>query len=347
MTERKLPDEFLEKLILKGMLTDPYYTASLISTFKPEYFDDSEISKSFNFIKDHFEQYNQLPPKDILINHFQDEEESDKISSIFKELDSVDYDISKNFEHLFNETNEYLKEKAFKDALLKGVELVEKKENPLQYKNIIEEALSKDLKIDLGVDYWGDLKERLRKICTEKEERVPSYFPLLDEFISGGFPPYTLNVFLSRIHGGKTNMMINMAARQVLQGYNPLIISLEMSESALAQRLDAIYSKLDINRIYLDKNLFSKMTNRLKEFKQNSNLGNLIIKEFATGKATVADFETYIRELKYRGIHPSPIYCDYLQIIGSAIKNGKKHTYYWRFQNSTQSCSLCYEKGRI
>lgn len=339
--KRELPDSFLEKLILKGMFNDPYYVACLKSAFKPDYFDDPTISKCYSFVVNHYEKYNQLPPRDVVVNSFT--EDKDKISNIFSEIDSVDYDVSKNFDHLFEETNEYLKEKAFKDALLKGVDLIQKKQNPLQYKNIIEDALSKDLKIDLGTDYWGTLNERLRKVLTEQEVRIPSYFPMLDEYIAGGFPPYTLNVILSRIHGGKTNMLVNMAARQVLNGYSPLIISLEMGEKELAKRLDSIYSKLDINRIYIDKNLSRSMVSELKNIKSNNGLGNLIIKEFPTGKGTVADFEKFVRELHYRGIYPNPIYCDYLQIVGGALKDGKRHEEIGQISKDLRAMGLKYD----
>lgn len=318
---RKLPDEVIEKLIIKGMLVDDQYTATLTSVFHKDYFESEQVANTFNFITDHFKQYNQLPPKDIIIAHFND----DKVKSLFDEVDSIDYDVAKNYEHLFEETNQYLKEQAFKDALMKGVDLVEKKKNPLEYKHIIEDALAKDLKIDLGVNYFDTMNERLKRILSKTEERVPSFFPMFDEFISTGFPPYTLSVFLSRIHGGKTNTLVNMASRQVLNGYSPLIISLEMSEDALCQRLDSIYSNQDINRIYLDKSMTRNMISSLRDIKKTEGLGKLIVKEFPTGRGTVQDFETFIRELHYRGIYPNPIYVDYIQIVASMVKSGKRH----------------------
>jgi hypothetical protein len=44
---------------------------------------------------------------------------------------------------------------------------------------------------------------------------------------------------------------VNVASRQALKGFNPLIISLEMSEDSLCQRLDSIYSKEEINSMYV------------------------------------------------------------------------------------------------
>ena len=80
----------------------------------------------------------------------------------------------------------------------------------------VEEALCKDLKVDLGLDYFQDLSSRLSRIFNATDIRIPTYYPTFDEFINGGFPPYTLSVICAKIHGFKSNTMANFAARQVL-----------------------------------------------------------------------------------------------------------------------------------
>lgn len=201
MEEKKLNSEFLEKLMLKAMLVDDFYVATLATVFKPDYIDDEYIKKCYSNIIDHYKEYNKIPPRDLIIHSYPEDEE--KIKIVIDEVDSIDYDVAGNFDHLFTETDKYLREQAFKDALMKGVDLIEKKENPIKYKKIMEEALSKTLKIDLGVNYFGDMQKRLKKILSQTDIRIPSFYPTLDEFVSGGFPIYTLSVFLSRIHGYK------------------------------------------------------------------------------------------------------------------------------------------------
>ena len=319
MDKRTLPDGFIETLIIKGMMTDDQYTASVASTFNKEYFNDDIIGNIFDYIKTHFKKYNQLPPKDIILKTV------DNSEGIFKEIESIDYDIASNYDHLLEETNQYLKEQSFKDALMKGVEIVNSGKNPLEYKSIIEDALAKDLKIDLGTDYWGTLTERLNRILTQSTEKIPTGFLELDEFISGGFPPYTLNLFGSKIGGFKTQFLVNLCSRQVLKGYNPIIFSMEISEDALCQRLDAIYSKQEINSIYVKSKEKSSMINALKDVKKNNGLGTLIIKELPPGKTSVQDMDNILRELKYRKIHPGPIYVDYLQLLKGVKGSDKRH----------------------
>ena len=120
-------------------------------------------------------------------------------------------------------------------------------------RDLVESALTKTLKIDLGLNYFDSLSERLKRIFTASDVRVPTGFTAFDEYINGGFPGYTLSMGAARVHGNKSGWMANCAARQVLMGYSPVMFTLEMSEDAFGQRFDSIFTGLDINRIYSTK----------------------------------------------------------------------------------------------
>ena len=175
--------------------------------------------------------------------------------NFFKEMESTDYDSARNYDWLLENTNEYLKDRAIKRAIVDSVDIIDEGGNVNEIKSLVEEALCKDIKINLGLDYWNQLGERLQRIFTATDHRIPTYFPQLDEYLNGGFSPYTLSVFVARIHGFKSNTMANIISRQVLNGHNVGLCTLEMSEDMFAQRFDAIYSLLDINRIYINKKL--------------------------------------------------------------------------------------------
>jgi hypothetical protein len=81
--------------------------------------------------------------------------------------------------------------------------------------------------------------------------------------------------FTNGILSHNSNVLTNMASRQVLNGLNPVIMTLEMSEDVVCQRLDAIHSKLDMNRIYINDETSSKMVKSLKEMKSKHDLGQL------------------------------------------------------------------------
>lgn len=316
----ELDRDFLEKLIVKSMLVDKNYLALISSSFEPEYFDDSTVSHIFKICRDHIKEFNSLPEKDFVINSIEGSIRADDIRETIEEAEAIEYDVSRNYEHLVKESNSYLKEQALKNAILESANIVEDPEKRLEIKDKIETAIIKDLKMDLGLDYFGDLGSRLRRIFTASDERIPSFFPMFDEYINGGFTPFTLSVLTARIHGFKSNTMANFAARQVLNGYNVVIMTLEMAQDAFAQRFDSIFSQLDINRIYLSNENRRRLARKLAELKETDGRGSLYIKQFPTGDASVIDFYAYLRELIMRGIKPHIIYIDYINLMRTAYK---------------------------
>lgn len=314
----RLNSDFLEKIILKGMLSDRDFLILLSSVFEPEYFDDPSIKHVFKFCKDYVDEYHRIPDKDAIINSSED---IDNIRDIIEQAEQANFNIAESYPYLLEQTNDYLKEKALKQAIIDSVDEVEDPERRSIIQKRIENALIKDIKIDLGLDYFADMGIRLKRLFTATEDRVPTYFPAFDEIINGGFPALTFNVFTAKIHGGKSNLMANFAARQVLNGHNVVLLTLEMSQDAFAQRFDSILTRLDINRLYLSRSYRQRLVAGLREIKNNENLGKLFIKQYPTGAASILDFRMYLRELQIRGIDIGIVYVDYINLMRTAYKN--------------------------
>ena len=315
---------YLEQCIIKTMMQDDNYAFTVISSFEPDYFDIPGVSSIFSFIKKNLIEFSELPQESIIINSCNDKKD---VQNFFDELKNNDYDILKNYDWLMDETNKYLKDKAIKSAILKGVDIIEAKDNPQKIRDIIEEALCKDLKIDLGTNYFDDFGARIQRIITADVKKTPSYYPELDEYLNGGFLPYTLSVIGAPIHKGKSLFMANMASRQVINGKNVVLMSMEMSEDVFSQRFDSIYGKVDINKMYVNKSIRTHMIREIASLKKTDDIGNLYIKEFPTGKANVNDFRKYLRELKMRKINIDILYCDYIGIMAPTHSNSGGNMY--------------------
>lgn len=205
-----------------------------------------------------------------------------------------------------------------------SVDLVKKKDDIIKARDYIEKALTKTLKKQIGLDYWGDISERLKRMFSADSQRIPSYFPQLDEFLNGGFPPYTLSVIVAAMHAGKSSLMVNMATRQMMKGHSVMYLSLEMAEDELAKRVDAQLTKLDINRIYDTKR--KEFLSSIKSVK-TGNEGRLLLKQFPTGSASVNDFRSYLYELQMRNIGIECVYVDYLNIMRPTSSSGDGNLY--------------------
>jgi len=322
-------ENYLMVAVLKGLMEDKNYAVTVTTVFEEKYFDDPGITEVFNHVKRHLKEYDELPSKDIIINSVSGDTKDD-VLTLFRESESTDFSVSKNYDWLLDETNKYLKDKAIKMAILEGIDIIDSGENVNTIRNIIEDALCKDIKTDIGLDYFGQLSERLKRILTATDTRIRTYYPSLDELFNGGFPPYTLNMFIAKVHGHKSNIMTNIIGRQVLNGVNVALASLEMSTDMYAQRFDANFTNLDINRIYINKRLKKQFITELRSIKDRKENGKLFIKEYPTGKATVNDFRIWLRELGMRDMLPQIFFCDYISLMkaegrstGDLYKDGK------------------------
>jgi replicative DNA helicase len=313
--ENRLNSDFLEKIILKGMMSDRNFLILISSVYEPEYFDDPNISYVFKFCREYVDEYHNIPSIDAVINS---SENPNDIRDIIEQSDQIDFDISEGYEFLFNQTNDYLKEKALKRAIIDSVDDVENPERRSIIQKRIESALIKDIKIDLGLKYFEDIGPRLRRIFTATNTRIPTYFPIFDEYINGGFPALTFSVFVAKIHGGKSNLMANFAARQVINGHNVVVLTLEMAEDAFAQRFDSIFTCMDMNRMYFGETNKRRLMRNLTDVKATENRGELYIKQYPTGAASVLDFRMYLRELTLRDIRIDIVYVDYINLMRSA-----------------------------
>ena len=316
MVEERLNSDYLEKIIIKTLLKDKSFLILVSSAFLPDFFDDSSAGKIFDFAQKHLDEFHNTPNREMVVNTLQDED----IKNYFDDIDSIDFDIKENYDYIVRQTNDYLKDQAIRQALMQSADVVNQQQNLEGVRKNIESALCRDLKVDLGLAYFAELGSRLRRIFTDSQHKIKTYYPAFDEYINGGFPPFTLSVFAARIHGFKSNLMSNFAQRQALNGHKVAIITLEMSQDMFAQRMDSGFAKMDINRMYLNETYQKQLIHNLKDVKQRTNLGEIYIKQYPTGAASIRDFRIYLRELKMRGIDIEIIYVDYINLMRSAYK---------------------------
>jgi replicative DNA helicase len=316
---------FAETIIIKSLLLDKAFLASVASSVEVSYLSSPAAADIYGTILNYFNNYNDIPPQDIIINEIEDADRQERARDFLNEVNSIDFDVARQYDYLIDKTDEWLKEKAMKQAILKSVDLIDDRDYG-SIRHNIETALGKTIKLKLGLDYFGTLRERINRIREFSDNRLPTYYPVFDEYLNGGFPPYTLSVIVAAIHRFKSNTLANFIARQVLAGHNIALLTLEMSEDAFAQRFDSILSCMDINKIYRGDENIIELYRKLRRITQRDTLGKLYIKEFPTGEATVLDYKAYIRELLIRGIKLDALYVDYINLMKPSY--GAKHDLY-------------------
>ena len=127
---------------------------------------------------------------------------------------------------------------------------------------------------------------------------------------------YTNGVSSHNTGVGKSLFMCHCAAANIAQGNNVLYITMEMSEERIAERIDANLMNIDISQLEnLNKDTFNSKIERISK----KSIGQLIVKEYPTGSASVSHFRALLNELKIKkNFVPSIIYVDYLNICASS-----------------------------
>lgn len=305
--------EFIEKMMTRAMIESPHFVSLIATAFDRAFFESPEAAEIYTIVADHYKEYKKIPTHDTIVAA---SEKSSDVSEYMKDAKAIDIDVASRMDFIVAETDHWLKEAAIKKAIVDSIEIVESgdRERLNQVMEYVRSALCKTIKMDLGLDYFNTLGARLKRMIEATDNYVPTYFPTFDEYITGGFRPFTLSVGLGRIHGNKSGTMLNMLSRQVRHGHNVAMFTLEMSEDAMAQRIDALYSKLDINQIYTSSKK-DNLIKALKDIRDEEGRGDLFVKQFPTGTATTAHFRAHLYELDIRGFVPDIVYCDYVNLM--------------------------------
>lgn len=143
---RKLSDEVMELLIIKGVMNSKEFLTLLMNSFEGQFFDNPTYKEMYETTITHYKKNMTLIDKYII---------SDIVDckNVFDEIEAVDFDLDKNHDFLINETNAYLKEKAIKQSILDSVSIIDSNSNINDIRNKVESALAKDLTMNLGTDY--------------------------------------------------------------------------------------------------------------------------------------------------------------------------------------------------
>ena len=110
---------FAETIIVKSLLLDKAFLASVASSVETSYLSSPAAADIYGVVLNYFNNYDDIPPQDIIINELE-EEKQERAKDFLEEINSLDFDVARQYEYLIDKTDEWLKEKAMKQAILKS-----------------------------------------------------------------------------------------------------------------------------------------------------------------------------------------------------------------------------------
>jgi len=303
--------DFFENIVACQCLTNAYYTSLVLDHLSPENFKNPGNKLVVGIIKDFYVKRKALPTITEIKTYLSKEEDL----KLFKDTVTTykQYDTALNMDELIANTEQFFKEKAVYNTVLKIVDDVSKeKADYPKFLSLFEKACNISLVSDIGLDFFGEYEKIITELGT-KSETIPTGWNFIDEKIGGGLMKNgrALYLFLGPTNVGKSIFLGNVAANMANRGLTTVLISLEMPEMMYAKRISSHLSKIPINNI---QDQISSLDAYFKDVSE-SKKRKLIIKEFPPKSIAVAGIKAYLESLVKSGIKPDILVIDYLGLI--------------------------------
>lgn len=307
--------EEYETIIAYKAMTDSTYLTAIADYVKPEYFENQNIAKYFEIVREFYDKRQKLPTiteikpylsTDILKNGFKRMIESFK--TIITPLDDAE---------LYENTEKFLKERATWCSVLEISENLDKKvKNPAEVLESFEEICKICLDIERGIEIYRDADKIIADILNE-DACISTKWEWLDEMSGGGWREdgKALYVFAGLANIGKSIFLGNVATNLASQGKTVLLVSLEMSELLYAKRLASNITKIPMKNFKEDSKI---LRYALSEEEKRSG-GQIYIKEFPPSTITPKQLSSFIKKMIDSGIKLDAIVIDYLGLLHSPL----------------------------
>ena len=295
-------DSKKQRLLLEYIISSPDIFTLCNSIIKPKYFDP-EFRSSVFFIKEYYEKYHALP------DTLQIEAESgQKFQKITLTKDQYQY--------CSEEIESFCRAKAMSCAIMDGMKLVQSGEdNYGTVEALIKDALSVSLNTSLGLDYFDDPAERLKKLSTTKKPTSTGWRDF-DDCLGGGLKRKEMLLFSANSGVGKSIVMGNLGVNFLQQGFNVLFVTLELSEEDISVRYDSMITGTHIAEW---RQRINETVNKLKE--KQPNLGKLYIKHMPINTTTASDIRAYLKEFELKNnFLPDMLIVDYIDVMATSQK---------------------------
>ena len=210
-----------------------------------------------------------------------------------------------DLEYVREEFSTFCKNQQLKSALLSSVDLLKAGDYD-SIKIMVENALKAGQDKNVGHEYNKDIESRFRE---DSRTVIPTPWERINDLLQGGLGNGDFGLIFGNPGGGKSWSLVALGGYAVRMGYNVLHYTLELGEDYVGRRYDAFFTKVPVDRILKSREKVEEVIPKLP--------GELIIKEFPTGRATISTIESHIKKVTDLGINPDLVIIDYVDLLST------------------------------
>ena len=294
--------------VLSSLLTHKEFLVNIQDILSDEYFDNQAHKWIIKEVLRYYDKYHTTPSMDILKVEVQKTDNEVLQLSIKEQLREAYQASDDDLEYVQEEFTGFCKNQQIKKALMSSVDLLKAGDFD-SIKSLITTALQAGNDKNIGHEYLKDLESRFRE---DARTTIPTPWGRINELLQGGLGNGDFGLIFGNPGGGKSWTLVALGGYAVRMGYNVIHYTLELGEQYVGRRYDAFFSKIPVDRILKNRKKIEEIISNLE--------GNLIIKEYPTGRATISTIESHIVKITEMGTKPDLVIIDYVDSLGTKKK---------------------------
>jgi replicative DNA helicase len=298
--------------VISSLLVYKEFLLNIHDVLSDEYFENQSHKWIVKEILKYYDKYHCPPTMEVLKVELKKIDNEVLQLSIKEQLKEAYKTSEEDLKYVQEEFSNFCKNQQLKKALLNSVDLL----NAGDYdsiRHLIDNALKSGQDKNIGHEYNKDTESRYRE-----EHRVPIATPweMFNDLLQGGLGGGDFGLIFGNPGGGKSWTLVALGGWAVKAGYNVLHYTLELGSDYVGRRYDAFFTGIDVGKISKFKDDVEKEVSMLP--------GNLIIKEYSPGKATISTLESHIKKCIDLDFKPDLILIDYVDLLRSKRTNRER-----------------------
>tara|TARA_R110000796_G_scaffold4716_2_gene18006 strand:- start:236 stop:1600 length:1365 start_codon:yes stop_codon:yes gene_type:complete len=297
---------------ISSLLTHKQFLVNINDVLSEEYFDNQAHKWIIKEILRYYDKYHTTPSMDILKVEVKKMGNDVLQLSVKEQLREAYQASDEDLEYVQEEFSTFCKNQQLKKALLNSVDLLKAGDFD-GIKHLVEQALKAGNDKNIGHEYNKDIESRFRE---DARTTIPTPWSKINELMQGGLGNGDFGLIFGSPGGGKSWSLVALGGYAVRMGYNVIHYTLELGEAYVGRRYDAFFSNISVDQILQHREKVEEILPQLP--------GELIIKEFPTGRATMSTIESHIAKVTDSGTKPDLIIIDYVDLLGTRKKTADR-----------------------
>ena len=298
--------------VLSSLLTHKEFLLNIQDVLSEEYFDNQAHKWIIKEILKYFNKYHTCPSMDVLKVELKKIDNEVLQLSIKEQLREAYKASDEDLKYVEEEFSGFCKNQQLKKALLTSVDFL----NAGDYDSIrsmIDNALKAGQDKNMGHEYNKDVESRYRE---DHRSVVPTPWTEFNELLQGGLGNGDFGLIFGNPGGGKSWSLVALGGYAVKLGYNVLHYTLELGSDYVGRRYDAFFTGVGVQNIIQHRDKVEEAVNQLA--------GQLLIKEYPTGKASISTIESHIKKCMDLDFKPDLVIIDYVDLLRSKKNNRER-----------------------